>query len=360
MKKHISNQINMGYMLLLLSIGILTSCSNEFNNADLATGSTEPPVITSVADATENTTLQTGVLGNLYYIKGKNLASTISIKYNGFEAGFNPTLVTDDLIISQVPLGAPYINASNKLTVETLYGVAETDFSLLTITEFNEGLVDGVNAVTLNGGDFTNADKVLFVSGSEDDGNLVERDARIINKTASTLAVEVPDGVIQAFIYVFVNGAIAQSTSYGFNYPIFTDDIINNWQLGGWDGSQELSDEVALGSTSIRRESLNWAGLTFTSSDLTEDLVIADYSAINFQIYPANSSTVRVACALNDFAVQVVLDLVPGEWNSFSIPLTDFYPPGSAPETITRIDFQEFSGGTAPFLFYLDQVGLIE
>ncbi|MEZ4810279.1 MAG: hypothetical protein R2819_07950 [Allomuricauda sp.] len=360
MKKYISNKVNFKHVGITVLLAIMASCSNEFNQSDLATGSTEPPIITSVADATENTPVQTGVLGNLYYIKGKNLASTISIKYNGFDAGFNPTLVTDNLIISQIPAGAPYINASNKLTVETLYGVAETNFSLLTITDFTEGLVDGVNAVTLNGGDFTDADQVLFVSGSEDDGNLVERDARIIDKTASTITVEVPDGVIQAFIYVFVNGAIAQSTSYGFNYPIFTDEIINGWELGGWDGSQATSTEVALGSTSIRRESLNWGGLTFISNDMTEDLVIADYSAINFQIYPANSETVRVACALNDFAVQVELDLVPGEWNSFSIPLTDFYPPGTAPETITRIDFQEFSGGNAPFLFYVDQFGLIE
>ncbi|MEW2920588.1 hypothetical protein AB1A65_03905 [Muricauda sp. ANG21] len=360
MKKYSRNRVNFKYAAFIVALTIMSACSNEFNQSDLSSGSTEPPMITSIADATENSTVQTGVLGNMYYIKGENLSTTTSIKYNGFDAGFNPTLVTDNTIISQIPLGAPYINASNKLTVETLYGVAEADFSLLTITGFDEGLVDGANAVTLNGGDFTDADQVLFVSGSEDDGNLVEREARIINKTASAITVEVPDGVIQAFIHVFVNGAIAQSTSYGFNYPIFTDELINGWELGGWDGAQELSTEVALGSTSIRRESLSWGGLTFVSNDMTEDLVIADYSAINFQIYPANSETIRVACALNDFDVQVELDLVPGEWNSFSIPLTDFYPPGTAPELITRIDFQEFSAGTAPFLFYVDQVGLIE
>lgn len=359
MRKY-KNKINAGTAIILLSLFIIGACTNEFNQNELDAGTNEPPVITSVSDAREDAEVQTGVLGNLYYIRGKNLASTVSIKYNGFDAGFNPTLVTENLVISQIPAGAPYINTSNKLTVETLYGAAEYDFSLLTITDFNEGVLDGLNAVTLNGGDFTDADRVMFVSGSEELGTLEEKEATIIDKTDTTISVEVPSGIVQAFIYVFVNGAVAQSTSYGFNYPIFTDEIINDWEIGGWDGIQELSDEVVLGATSIRRESNNWSGLTFTVSDVTEDLIIADYSALNFQIFPANSETVRVACALNDFETQVVLDLVPGEWNSFSIPLTDFYPPGTAPETITRIDFQEFSGGNPPFLFYLDQFGLIE
>lgn len=348
---------------IFLIFGILTTvlaCSDEFNQSDLAAGNTNPPVITSVADATLNSGVQTGILGNTYYIKGQNLKSVKSVKFNGFDAGFNPTLVTETLIISRIPDDAPFIGSSNKLTVETLHGVAEFDFSLLTITDFEEGVVDGVNAVTLNGGDFTDASQVLFVSGSEELGNLEEKEARIIGKTESTLTVEVPAGVIQAFIFVSVNGASAQSSSYGFNYPIFTDAIINDWNLGGWDGTQVPSDEVALGSTSIRRDSNNWSGLTLSATETTDVPQFADFSTLSFQIFPANPETIRVACALNDFETQVVLELVPGEWNKFVIPFSDFYAAGTAPETIFRIDFQEFSGGNPPFLFYLDQVGLIE
>lgn len=348
------------YPILIISLLITFACSNEFNKSDLALGNTDPPIITGVSDATLNVAVETGVLGNTYYIKGENLASVESIKFNGFDAGFNPTLATETLIITQVPRDAPFLGGANKLAVRTLNGTAEYDFSLLTITDFSEGIVEGTNAVTLNGGDFTDADQVLFVSGSEELGNLEEKEARIISKSEGNISVEVPAGIVQAFIYVFVNGAVAQSTSYGFNYPIFTDAIVNDWGLGGWDGAQALSDEVTLGSNSIRRDSNNWSGLTITASGTTTVPKIADYSAINFQIFPANDETIRIACALNDFDTQVVLELVPGEWNSFSIPLTDFYPAGTAPETISRVDFQEFSGGNPPFLFYLDQLGFIE
>ncbi|WP_405383171.1 hypothetical protein [Maribacter sp. LLG6340-A2] len=359
MKKYIQNR-KYTYSLLVGTLMVLIGCNNEFNQSDLAEVNMEPPIITSVSDALLDNTVQTGVLGGVYYIKGENLASLKSIKYNGMDSGFNPTLVTETLIISQVPQEAPYLNVANKLTVETLYGSAETDFSLLTITGFDEGVVDGANTVTINGGDFTDVDEVLFTSGTEEAGNLEEKEARIIEVTEGALTVEVPDGVVQAFIHVNVNGAVARSKSYGFNYPIFTDEVINDWEIGGWDGTQELSNEIALGSTSIKRESNNWAGLTFTATDTSEDLVIADYSAINFQIYPANENTVKLACGLNDFEAIVEINVTPGQWNSFSIPISDFYPAGTAPTTISRIDFQEFSGGDAPFLFYIDQFGFIE
>ncbi len=343
--------------LMLFGLG----CSNEFNQPDLITAeANSAPVINSVVDVNAGgSSVETGVLGNTINIKGQNLKDVVSVKFNGFEATINPNFATQSVIILNVPLGAPVIG-SNKLVVETLHGIAEYNFSLLNIDEFSEEIIDGISAVILSGGDFTGASAASFVNGVGVDGPFEEIGTEIISVSEEQLAIAIPDGIVQGFIQVEVNGALAQSTSYGFNYPIFTDAIINDWQLGGWDGTQVLSDEITLGSTSIRRDSNNWAGLTFTASEVTLTLSIADYSAINFQIFPANPQTVRVACALNDFDTQVVLELVPGEWNSFSIPLTDFYAPGTEPETITRIDFQEFSGGTAPFLFYLDQFGLIQ
>ncbi|WP_298790133.1 IPT/TIG domain-containing protein [uncultured Allomuricauda sp.] len=347
-----------GILFTLMLIGI--GCSNEFNQNDaINAAASGPPSISSVRDVNNGSDVETGVLGNTLNIKGSNLKDIVSVKFNGFEATVNPNFATQNVIVLNVPLGAPVIG-SNKLIVETLHGVAEYDFSLLTIDSFSEEIIDGVSAVILEGGDFSGASSASFVNGVGVDGPFEEIPTEIINVSEEELAIAIPGGIVQGFVQIEVNGAVAQSTSYGFNYPIFTDAIINDWQLGGWDGTQVLSDEITLGSTSIRRDSNNWAGLTFSASDTSEKLTIAEFSALNFQIFPANPQTVRVACALNDFDTQVVLNLVPGEWNSFSIPLTDFYAPGTAPETITRIDFQEFSGGTAPFLFYLDQFGLIQ
>lgn len=342
---------------LLLVLLFLSSCSSEFNENDLETGNVAPPVITNVADALTEEVVQSGVLGSFYWIQGENLASVSSIKYNGFEAGFNPVFVTETLIISRVPNGAPFLNTSNLLTVETLYGTASTDFSLLTIIDFSEQVVDGKSAVVINGGDFTDVDRVTFVTGTEALGNRVEVDANILSLTSSTVTVEVPDGITQAFIFVQSNGVQAQSTSYGFNYPIFTDEAIG-WDIDGFGGSQELSNEIALGSTSIKRTSNPFGGLTFRPNSDAETLFVKDYSTISFQIYPNNAETTRIAFAINDFNSQVLVDLVPFEWNRVELNISQFYPPGTEPETIFRIDIQEFAGANA--VFYFDQFGFIE
>src|SRR5690606_31129397 len=174
------NNISKYSVLVLSMIMTLSSCDNEFNDPKpLHNRNTEPPVITSVAEARENKSVTEGVLLNMYNIKGKNLASVKSIKYNGYEAGYNPVYVTDNLIISSIPEEAPYLNQANKLRLETVYGVTEYDFSLLTITEFVEETVDGENLVYIYGGDFTNVARVTFVSGSEELGNLDVKEAEI-------------------------------------------------------------------------------------------------------------------------------------------------------------------------------------
>lgn len=338
-------------IIMLFALVVLAGCSSEFNQNDLAQGSTEPPIITSIADARTEVSVQSGVLGDFYWIRGANLASVTSVRYNGFEAGFNPVFVTETLIISRVPQEAPFLNVSNTLTVETLHGVATFDFSLLTITDFAQDVIDGNGVVRINGGDFSDVDRVSFLVGEE------ELEADILETTPGQVTAVIPDGIVQAFILVFSNGVVAQSESFGFNYPIFTDELLG-WELGGFGGSQELSTEIALGSTSIRRTSDPFGGLTFLPGAEAETLIFNDFSTVSFQIFPNNAETTRVALALNDFDRQVLVDLVPFEWNNIQISLSDFYPAGTGPETIFRIDFQEFAGANAEF--FLDQFGFIE
>ncbi|GGK53477.1 MULTISPECIES: hypothetical protein [Flavobacteriaceae] len=363
MKKYI-NLKKFGF-LILFSVGFfITSCENEFAD-DKVSHSTKPPVITSVSEAREDTPVQQGVLENVYYIRGEALSSVVSIKYNGYEAGFNPVFVSDDLIISKIPEGAPYISDSNTLTIETLYGVVNYDFSLLSLEEFTEEIVDGKSAVILHGGDFTDVNRVIFQSGTEETGDLVEKEATIMSVSQTEVVVEVPAGIVQAFIYVFTSrGAIVQSASYGFNYPMFTDELSPGWEIGGWDGDNALSSAIALGSTSIERSATaNWGGLTFTPGDDSETLFWGDYRTVSFQIYSANSSTKRVKLAFNDFSnAEFYLTLVPNQWTKFVLPLSGFYPAGTAPETITRIDFQMAAedGDAGPYLYYLDQFGFIQ
>lgn len=347
--------------LIIISVFSFSSCENEFSNDDpYASTRKKMPVITSVSEAREDVAVTQGVLEGVYIIRGENLASMVSIHFNGYLAGFNPALLTDKIAFVKIPKEVPYVDQANKMVIETLGGVVEYDFSLLTIEEFTEGTVDGKKVVNLIGGDFTDTSSVTFVSGTEEDGNLVEKEANILSISQTQVTVEVPSGITQAFIYLATSrGAVAQSESYGFSYSIYIDGLNADWSLGGWGGSQDAaSTEVKLGEYSIKSVREGWAGLTFMPDNA--NIVYKDYKSISVQIYGVGS-IVSVTLALNDFSSEKIeLTLIPGQWKKFVIPLSSFYPNGGEPEKITRMDFQESSNtGLPQYIFYVDDFGFI-
>ncbi|WP_178983386.1 hypothetical protein [Winogradskyella helgolandensis] len=361
MKKNNSTFNNISaFFLMLLALIQFTSCENEFHK-DSVPEATAPPVINTVSEAREDVPVTQGVLEGTYIIRGENLASLFSIDFNGYPAGFNPALLTDNIAFVTVPLAAPYVNQSNILRLENLKGVTEYDFSLLTIDGFTEETVDGVKIVKLQGGDFTDTSSVTFVSGSEENGNLVEAPATILSVSQTEVAVEVPSGVEQAFIYLATSrGAVAQSDSYGFSYSIYIDALHPDWTTSEWGGTHDLaSSEVALGEYSIKSVREAWSGLSFLIPNIPFD----EYEALTVSVYGTGAVGDKVQIALNDFdGAQTVqpIELMPGVWNKVVIPLSDFYPNGGAPDTLFRLDFQEASNtGLAQYIFYIDDFGFL-
>lgn len=353
--------------LLLSGMVFFGSCSEENDEAKGAYIDTSIPApvinaVRTVNEYEEYKSVNQGVLENTYTIHGKNLANTVSISFNGYDAYFNPTFVTDNLIFVTVPEDAPYLGQEDILRVETTTGVTEYPFSLLTIESFSTGNINGRDVVILQGGDFSTLLEVTF-----DPNTNVEDDevvAEIAEYDADEITVYVPDGINQAFISVETTlGAFATSESYGFNYPLYIDSLNPDWALGGWSGSQDpASTEEFLGTNSIYSFREAWAGLTFTYTGEgdAQPLVFGNYSTISVQIY-GGQNAVSVNLALNDFDSSVTLNLVQGEWTKFDIPLSRFYPNGGAPTTITRIDFQESSGVAHDgVVFYVDDFGLIQ
>ena len=342
----------------LLALLFVSACENEFKKED-TDPNTAPPEITSVSEAREDVVVGQGVLGNTYIIRGRNLSSLVSIQFNGTDAGFNPALVTDEIVFVRVPMEAPFLDQDNIMRLETQGGVIEYDFPLLTVEGFTEETVDGEKVVNLIGGDFTDVSKVTFVSGSEELGNLVEREAEIVSITQSRVTAKVPAGVTQAFIFIETSrGAIVQSESFGFSYSIYIDGLNEDWVTSEWGGTHDLaSQEVALGETSIKSIREGWSGLTFLPENA--DIGFSDFTSITVQIF-GQGDILSVNMALNDFAASVNLPLTSGEWNKFTIPLSDFYPNGGAPDEIFRIDFQESSNtGLPQYIFFVDDFGFL-
>lgn len=345
-------------ILVFSALLMILSCSDEFSTDNIYV-SKLPPTVSSVSEAGSEVPVTQGVLENTYVIRGTHLKSLTSIKFNGYEAGFNPALSTEEVAFVKIPEKAPYLNQPNIMNLESLGGSFNYDFALLTIETFTEGTENGVKVVNLIGGDFSSTSKVTFVSGSEEGGDLVELPAEILSISEAQVTAEVPSGIEQAFIYLETSrGAIARSDSYGFNYSLYIDALNPDWSTSEWGGTHDLfSTEQALGEYSIKSIREGWSGLTFWPDNAT--INYADYNSITVQIYGVDGST-SVNLALNDFETSVKLELVPGEWKKFVIPLSDFYPNGGEPETIFRIDFQESSGsGLAQYVFYVDDFGFL-
>ena len=361
--KKVSLKLNNLFLLLLLlgiSVGVV-SCENEFETEGSNTGANEPPVINSVSEAREDVPVTQGVLENTYIIRGKNFSSLTEIYFNGVRTGFNPALTTDTLTFATIPENAPYVGQTNTLQMVNLYGSAEYDFSLLNIEEYTEATIDGVKTVTLIGGDFSETTSVTFVSGSEEEGNLVEREAEILSISETEVTVEVPSGVEQAYIYLeTARGAVAQSDSYGFSYSIYIDELNPDWEMSQWGGTYDLeTTEPALGQYSIQSVREGWSGLTFIAPDIPFD----EYEAITVSLYGTGDPGDSVILAINDFdgnASHQQIELLPGEWKKVVIPLSSFYPNGGEPATIFRLDFQESSNtGKAQYVFYVDDFGFL-
>ena len=346
-------------LILLLALITLNSCESEFDVDRPDTDGTAAPVIHSVSEAREDVEVTQGVLENTYIIRGENFSTLTAIYFNGYRAGFNPALGTDELVFVTIPEEAPFVGQDNVLRLENTAGSTEYDFSLLTITDFSEGTTeDGVKTVTLYGGDFSETTKVTFVSGTEEDGNLVEREAEILSISETEVTVAVPSGIEQAFIYLeTAGGAVAQSDSYGFNYSIFIDQLNPAWTMSQWGGTFDVQNtDPALGEFSIKSVREAWSGLTFLP---VPPISWNAYNALTVSLYGTVANQ-KVNIAINDFQGVVTVTLVPNQWTKFVIPLSNFYPNGGAPAVINRIDFQEATNtGSAQYIFYVDDFGFL-
>ena len=345
-------------LFLLLTVFSFTSCESDFDVEEIEGGS-EPPMITSVSEAREDVPVTQGVLENTYIIRGKNFASLTEIWFNGVRASFNPALTTDNLTFTTVPKNAPYVGQENTLRLVNLHGETTYDFSLLTIEDFTEATTEeGEKTVTLIGGDFSETSKVTFVSGTAEEGTLIEREAEILSVSETQVTVKVPDGIEQAYIYLeTARGAVAQSDSYGFSYSIFIDTLNPDWEMSQWGGTFNVENtDPALGQYSIESVREGWSGLTFLP---TTNISYTEYQAVTVSLYGTVEGQL-VNIALNDFDSFVQVELVPGQWTKFVIPVRDWYPTGGAPALITRIDFQEASNtGLPQYIFYVDDFGFL-
>jgi hypothetical protein len=185
-------------LLILVLSAIVLSC--EKNSED-------PPVITNVrytdpvmADIKLDTS-NGAALGRWVVIQGSHFATTQMIYFNGVEASFNPTHVTDNNIVVQVPENTPNLATHpdslviDETRVATSYGEATYGLRILppppTVDIISNEFANEGDRITLWGRYFYYVENVIFPGGIPGTDIAISADAK-------TLQVTVPANVTES------------------------------------------------------------------------------------------------------------------------------------------------------------------
>ena len=304
-----------------------------------------------------DSTVTSGKLNTQYAIIGTNLLTTRSVSFNGVSAYFNPGLLTDNSIILTLPSNTPYgPTQSNKLTIVTRYGTVDYNFGIQQpppiIASFDPMAAGAGTVITLSGTVFEGVTAVRFDSTP----------AKIIGTPTSTrIQVEVPAGVVQAYIYVTTPGGTTRSLSaFGFKYLIYDDVFASGW--GSYFGYNSTRDYA---NTAHPKRGTYAIATTFTDAygalqigynGATIDVKKLGLTALKLSIYGgAGTDGKSVQVVINGvYGSAFKIALTAGSYTDFTIPLSSL----GNPATITEFVIQS-AGGNVPSTIYVDDIGFI-
>jgi hypothetical protein len=302
-----------------------------------------------------DSTTTNGNLNNQYAIIGQNLGTVTKVSFNGVSAYFNPALVTNTSIIITIPANAPWgPTQPNKLTVVTLHGTASFDFVIQqpppVITSFGPLAGAAGDTVTITGTVFDNVSSVKF-------GTVP---ATIISSTSTQIKVKIPQGVVQAYLFVTTPGGTTQSAAaFGFKYVVYDDALAKDWQNWSWSSTVDFAYTtiVKRGTDAISETYTGgYAGLQLGFTGAAIDVASNGLTAIKFSIYGGtgtNGKHVKVIVS-GGWGTTIDVTLTEGAWSDYTIPLSQL----GSPTTISSVVLQEDSGN-APSTIYVDDIGFI-
>ncbi len=325
--------------------------------------------ISLTTNVKHDSTVTSGGLNGLFAIMGENLATTLSVSFNGQPVYFNPALVTDKSIMITIPLTAAWGNgASNELSVVTKYGSVNFPFTILqpapVITSFSPLYAVAGEVITITGTTFNEVSSVKIGTTAVE---------IVGTPTPTQIQIKVPEGDVQGFLYVTTPGGTAVSPlSYGFKYVIYGDALANGWWVGGWNGG----DAPVFNNTSPIIRGSNSIAVTYTGAyggfqigNGAASVSLTDMTAFKISIYGGSGSAgnvVRISIVgpdkngnmvsnTNNPPDGVVVTLIAGQWQTLTIPLSQF---GTGPVEAQQIIVQELSGNS-PETIYIDDIGFI-
>ena len=221
------------------------------------------------------------------------------------------------------------------------------------ITSLSQVLASPGDVITITGQNFVKVKSVKFGSTTA------------TFKALSNTAIEVTvpaDFDSYALIVVESEFGVSAPSSIGLKYLLYTDDtskISYQWDWGG--GFEMLSTEnVSRGTYSIKKVTSAWSGFYI---GFKETLNTADYQFLKISIYATESTKILVSIhskANDDDSFGTTVQLVAGQWNNISIPMSDLKL-NQVGSTFNNLFIKEYSGIslTPGSIIYYDDIGFL-
>ncbi len=344
--------INLSFLSGLLFVGLLLIGSCKKN----VTEESPLPELHSLTELLERGVLLTSAkYGDWVILKGKKLATTYKVDFNGVLAADSLIYADDTTVTVKIPAVLPD-PADNPITVTTKYGTATLNFKILqpppTITGFDPMAGPAGQVVTISGYNFGGVTSVKFGSTA----------ANIISSSKEEIKVAVPGEITSAFITVTTqSGSVTSANRYGLSYEVFTDAVASGWSYSP--SSANVTYEVVStspiqrGTSSLKiKFSAAWSYLRIVKAVA---ISTAGHQGVKFSMYaPADFINKKVRVYLNNNSTPgsyTITVTKVNEWVTYELPFINF----GNPATLTHVVFNEFSGtATFPREIYVDDVGL--
>ena len=363
MKKYRLNRFP-GLVLIGLVAGLaLTSCEEDTDG----TPRYEPgnPVATKIMP-------DSAASGSVVTLMGTGLGDirNITFEKQGVEAGFQPTLNTDETLIFRVPTEAAggvqnisFTNSAGKTTTIPFKVLAYPSVSDVSDYNFTEGTV-----ITLTG---NNLDDVTAVAVADSVKGISDA-ATIVSKEKKQLVVRMPASTLNRGTLSITNGTGRIRTRQEFvnkdlSYKIFTDTFGTGFQNASWgDAAVVSTKERKAGRASLAKtyQKGNWhlTGLSNWSTPLVyspEYTYLTGWIRGASQDYSLYVTTDAGKGGFGDYNDANEIKVKAGVWNYFKIKLTDmdFWVSG---KKLTQVGFRIKGPDKQDETFYFDDILLVK
>ncbi|TEB42082.1 hypothetical protein D0809_22625 [Flavobacterium circumlabens] len=337
----------------LASILLLSSCSNDEGSSSsgklAVTGITKSVIDDPLVEGDRQVDVPTDVInaGNTYIIRGSGFSTLQSISFNGLESSFNPTLVTDNVIVISVDQDTPYFNEMDELKIVTKVGTLKYTVKVRPPSPNISGF-----PINPKPGDIITIKGEYFLRPIVNFGTTA---VEPISSTLTEITVKVPEDILYKKLSVTnVSGTTVAAQTFG---SAIYDDAYTSLKAydGLWDATNPYNvaydKDPRQGSKSISWKAGQWNGLYIGIDNSKFD--ISKYKGIRISLKGQNPGSVGVFINGND-KIKPVINFT-SEWANIEILFNAL----DSPTELTQITFQEFGGKEGGNTIYIDDLGLI-